>query len=68
MEIFGQRLKELRTEKYLSQNSIAKKLNVHGRTVSSWETGRCEPSMANLLKLSEIFEVSVDYLLGKTDY
>lgn len=68
MKIFGERLKELRAEKQMKQTDVANLLNVSGNTVHAWETDKQEPSMANLLKLSEIFEVSVDYLLGKTDY
>lgn len=68
MKIFGKRLKEIRTEKHLKQTDIAKMLNVSGNTVHSWETNKQEPSMTTLLKLSEILEVSLDYLLGKSDY
>lgn len=68
MKIFGERLKEIRTEKHLKQTDIAKLMNVSGNTVYAWETNKQEPSMANLLKLCEILEVSLDYLFGKTDY
>ena len=68
MKIFGERLKEIRTEKHLKQSDIASLLNVSGNTVHAWETDKQEPSMSTLLKLSEILEVSVDYLLGKTNY
>ncbi len=68
MKVFGERLKELRTEKHLKQTDIAKALNVSGNTVHAWEADKQEPSMATLLKLSEILDVSLDYLLGKTDY
>lgn len=68
MKIFGEQLKEIRTEKHLKQTDIAKILNVSGNTVRAWETDKQEPSLATLLKLSELLEVSTDYLLGKTDY
>ena len=68
MKIFGERLKEIRTEKHLKQTDIAKILNVSGNTVHAWETDKQELSLATLLKLSELLEVSTDYLLGKTDY
>jgi len=68
MKIFGERLREIRTEKRLKQTDIAKMLNVSGNTVHGWETDKQEPSMATLLKLSEILGVSLDYLFGKTDY
>lgn len=68
MKVFGERLKEIRTEKRLKQTDIAKMLNVSGNTVHAWETDKQEPSLSTLLKLSEILEVSLDYLLGKTEY
>ncbi len=68
MKIFGERLREIRTEKHLKQSDIAAMLNVSGNAVHCWETDKQEPSMAMLLKLSEILEVSLDYLFGKTDY
>ena len=68
MKAFGERLKELRTERKLRQNSLAKIMDVSGNTIYAWETDKQEPSMAALLKLSEFFGVSLDYLFGKADY
>ncbi len=68
MKIFGERLKEIRTEKQLKQTDIAKMLNVSGNTVYAWENDKQEPSMSTLLKLSEILEVSLDFLFGKSEY
>lgn len=68
MKAFGQRLKELRTERKLTQNALAKVLDVSGNTIYAWETDKQEPSMAALLTLSDFFEVSLDYLFGKSDY
>lgn len=68
MKIFGERLKEIRTNKQLKQADIAKMLNVSGNTVYAWENDKQEPSMSTLLKLSEILEVSLDFLFGKSDY
>lgn len=68
MKVFGDRLKELRCERRLTQQQLAKELKVSGNTVHSWETDKQEPSMTTLLKLSEIFNVSLDFLFGKTDY
>ncbi len=68
MKIFGERLKELRHEKKLTQQQLAKELNVSGNTIYAWETSKQEPSMAALLTLSTIFNVSLDYLFGKSDY
>ncbi len=68
MKVFGERLKDLRLDKKMTQSGLAKLLNVSGNTVYAWETDKQEPSMSTLLKLSEIFEVSLDYLFGKSDY
>ena len=68
MKIFGERLKELRHENGFTQTYIAKLLNVSGNTIYAWENDKQEPSMTALLKLSEIFHVSLDYLFGKSDY
>lgn len=68
MKVFGNRLKDLRTTKGLTQKQLAAQLDVSGNTVYAWENDLQEPSMQSLLKLSEIFDVSLDYLFGKTDY
>ena len=68
MKAFGERLKELRTAKGLTQKQLAEILSVSGNTVHCWESDKQEPSMAALLKLSEYFEVSLDYLFGRSEY
>ena len=68
MKVFGERLKEIRLERHLKQSDIAAMLNVSGNTVYAWENDKQEPSMATILKLCEILEVSLDYVFGKTDY
>ncbi len=68
MKEFGERLKELRTEKGITQKQLAAALNVSGNTVHCWECDKQEPSMAMLLVLSAYFEVSLDYLFGKDGY
>ena len=69
MEVkFAKRLKSLRKEKGLMQSELAKALNTTQRKVSYWETAKIEPDLAMLLKISNFFEVSLDYLIGKTEY
>lgn len=63
--LFPQRLKELRTQNNLSQTSLAKVLEISRQSYNAFESGKCYPSYENLLKLSYIFDVSIDYLLGK---
>ncbi|EPH96514.1 DNA-binding helix-turn-helix protein [Enterococcus faecalis 13-SD-W-01] len=58
------RLKELRTQKKLTQAELAKKLSVSQQTIGSWEVGRAEPNSETLALLADLFNVSTDYLLG----
>lgn len=62
---FKDRLKELRIEKGCSQQDIGKMLNTTKMCVSHWEKGHSEPSINQLITLSNFFGVSVDYLVGK---
>ncbi|WP_069649669.1 helix-turn-helix domain-containing protein [Caloranaerobacter ferrireducens] len=64
---FGFRLKTLRKEKQLTQEEVAKLLNVHKGTISNWENGYRFPEEKTLLKMAEIFDCTLDYLLGRTD-
>ena len=66
-ETFGTRLARLRKEKGLSQVDIADKVGVTAQAVSKWENDQTSPDIDVLLKLSEIFEISMDELLGKTE-
>lgn len=66
--VFAKRLKELRKEKNLLQSELAKALNTTQRKISYWESEKIEPDLASLWKLSDYFEVSIDYLIGKNDY
>ncbi len=58
-------VKELRLHKGLSQQELADLCDVHQTAVSQWEKGRTEPDRSTLILLSEIFGVSVDYLIGR---
>ena len=64
---FGQQLQSLRKEKGYSQEQLAQQLYVTRQSVSLWENDRSLPSVDLLLKLSQIFGISVDKLLGKED-
>lgn len=65
---FAQRLKSLRKEKGLKQSELAQALNVTQRKISYWETAQLEPDLLSLWKISNYFEVSCDYLIGKSEY
>jgi transcriptional regulator with XRE-family HTH domain len=55
-------IKELRKANNLSQNQLAKKLNISKRTIEDWESGRRNPSDYNYKKLSSFFNVPIDLL------
>lgn len=57
-------IKELRKEKGLSQTQLAIMLFVSQDTVSLWECGKSYPDIENIIKLTQIFNVTSDYLLG----
>lgn len=61
------RLKEIRKAKGLSQLRLATDLNTTQNTISRYETGEREPGIAELIKIADYFNVSVDYLLERTD-
>ena len=66
--LFSKRLAEVRCENKLTRGEFAKKINVSLRLVCYWENGERECSFDMLLKISEVLDVSIDYLLGKTEY
>ncbi len=57
-------LRELRKEKNLTQEELAEQLNVAGRTVSRWETGRNMPDVSIMIPLCEILGISINELLS----
>lgn len=61
------RIKKLREEFHMTQQELADKLNGAKSTIAMYENETRKPSMEVLLKLSEIFNCSIDYLLGKSD-
>lgn len=63
--MFCENLKNLRVSNNLGQKDLANLLNISVKTVSHWETGYCEPSIAQLIALSNFFEISIDELVGK---
>ena len=61
------RIKEAREKRGLTQKYVALSLGVKGPSVSAWESGKTFPSAENLAALAELYGVSIDYLMGKTD-
>lgn len=65
--MLGQRICELRTALGWSQVELAKRLKVVKQTVSNWENDNIQPSIEMLVRLSKLFNVTTDYLLGLED-
>lgn len=68
MSDMGSKIKELRVIKNFSQQDLAEKLGVKQNTVSQYENNVKRPSYEILIQLSNILEVSTDYLLGKEEF
>ena len=65
--MFRLRLKELREKAGYSQYAFADVFHVSQSAIASWEAGTREPKFATMMRLADFFNVSVDYLLGRTD-
>ena len=63
---FGKILKELRTEKQLSQQQLARLLNSSQSAIAKWELGKTEPTASAIVSVALFFDVSCDYLLEIT--
>ena len=60
------KLKEIRKAKGISQLKLAMDLNMSQNTISRYETGEREPGIVELTKIADYFNVSIDYLVGRT--
>ena len=67
MEIFSERIKELRQECGLTQAALGDILGLKRYAIYSYEKGRACPEMKGLIALADYFGVSMDYLAGRTD-
>ena len=65
--LFSKRLRELRKEKGVSQVQLGELLGYGDTAISSYETGRNEPSYTDLIRICEVLDVSADYILGISD-
>ena len=61
------RLKEIRKKRSITQLKLAMDLNISQNTISRYETGEREADYATLIRLADYFNVSLDYLLKRTD-
>lgn len=64
MDIFAERIKELRAQNHLTQREISEILNIKQQSYSRYELGTGQPSLETLCKIAEYYNVSGDYLLG----
>ncbi len=62
---FQDQLTKLRKRANLTQGQLADIMKVKQYVISSWETGRSEPSIAQICQLGDFFKIPLDYLLGK---
>jgi len=61
------RLKELRDKESISQKKLGEILNMSQQAIAKWETGAASPDPVMLIKIADYFDVSIDYLVGRTD-
>lgn len=61
------RLELLRKEKNLSQNALAKKINMTQQRISAYEKGKREPDIETLKQFAEFFQCTIDYITGKSN-
>lgn len=64
---YAQRIKELRTERGLSQMQLSQATGLSQSAIAKWELAQSEPTVSALITLSQFFGESVDYILGLTD-
>jgi len=67
MSAFSERLRELRASKNLTQKQLAEGTGLSERACQSYELEIREPTLGSINKLADFFEVSTDYLLGRSD-
>ena len=65
--VFSTNLKALREERKLTQRELAEKLHTTQRKVSYWESGKIEPDLENLWKIADLFDVTLDELIGRKE-
>jgi len=67
MNAFAVRLRTIRKQRKLTQRELASKLNMSQSTIALYETGDRKPDPDTINKIADFFDVSTDYLLGRSD-
>lgn len=65
--MISERIYSIRTERHLSQEAVAEKVGVSRQSIQKWEAGDSQPTIQNLITLSKLFGVSVDYFCGNSE-
>lgn len=68
MDIFAERLKELRQEKGLSIQALAKEIGIGSSSICRWENSQADVKGYQLVILAKYFKVTIDYLMGLENY
>ena len=68
MDVFKKNLVELRKMNKLTQREVAEHLGISQPSYIRYENGRSEPTIENLVKLADLFDVSLDYLCGRKNF
>lgn len=68
MNSFCKNLIELRKLNRLTQRDVARHLGISQPSYTRYENGKSEPTIENLIKLADLFDVSIDYLCGRVSY
>lgn len=66
--MFPERLKALRLEANLTQSDVAKEFGISQQAYAKWENAKANPTQSVITKLANFYNVSIDYLMGKSDY
>ncbi|MGC7323333.1 helix-turn-helix transcriptional regulator, partial [Mycobacteroides abscessus subsp. massiliense] len=64
---FAEKLQMLRTERHMSQETLAEAVGVSRQAISKWESGLANPEMEKIIRLSDLFQVSIDYLVKENE-
>jgi len=68
MDAFRKNLVEQRKLNHLTQRQMAERLGIAQPSYIRYENGKAEPTLENLVKIADIFDVSIDFLLGRKEY
>ena len=67
MNIFAERIRSFRAKKHVTQKQVAETIGISERGYQEYELSKKEPTMGKLIALADYFDVSLDYLVGRSD-